>query len=307
MNIVMIAVHKTGNKIVGFRLLDTDSGSIKDVPSNNAKEVILSSKVEIENLAIEGGRIVGSNGTLQRYPAIVNGKLYGKSPLIILFELSNNCYRVANYLGEIVDIAEHQAINYAQTEGIANGKIVPDEAGGAHISSISGTYKQDKLIADKKYGKTLVAKMKILGVKDYSLDEKYTATVTNKETEKVGFGKGVLGIADNGCRDCKKLTTVNFTETLEKLGEASFQGCISLESIVIPEGIVTIPKRCFAQCKKLKEVYLPNSLRNIEDRAFCDCSKLKVIYCGPAPLNIAYGAIPRGVARKIGKFKGDKE
>lgn len=303
MNIVMIAVHKAGNKIVGFRVLDTDSGDKRDITVNSAKEVLLAGKVDIENIKLDGDRVVGSNGALQRYPSIVGGKLNGKSPLIILFELVNKCYRVTNYMGELVDISEQQAISYAETEGIANGKVVHDEDGGAHISSINGCYKQDKLVKDKQYGKTLVAKMSMLGVKTYSLDDNYNASVDNKEAEKIAFGKGVLGIADNGCRDCKKLKEVEFPETLERLGESSFSNCWSLEKVVIPEGVVKIPKRCFLNCIKLKEVYLPNSLREIEDNAFNGCNKLKVIYLGPSPLKIAYGAIPRGVVRKVNKFK----
>lgn len=297
MNIVMIAVHKTGNKIVGFRLLDTDSGKLQDVPNENLKAVIESGNAEVENVKIEGGRIAGSNGTLQRYPTLINGGLYGKSPLVILFELVNNCYRVANYLGEVVDITEQEAIKYSETEGIANGKLVPDENGKSHISSINGTYKQDKLIADKKYGKVLSAKMAMLGVRDYSLDENYRATLTDKKAEEVFFGRGVLGIAHNGCKDCRELKYVKFPATLEELGDSSFCGCISLEEITIPEGITTIPKRCFAFCKNLKQVYMPNSLRKIEDSAFSGCDKLKVIHLGPGPLEIAYGAVPRGVRK----------
>ena len=297
MNIVMIAVHKQGNKIVGFRLLDTDSGKLQNVPNENLKSVLQSGNAEVENISIEGERIVGSNGTLQRYPTLINGALYGKSPLIILFELVNNCYRVSNYLGEVVDITEQEAIKYAETEGIANGKIVPDENGKYHISSISGTYKQDKLVEDKKYGRILSAKMNMLGVKDYSLDENYRATLNDKKAEEITFGRGVLGVAHNGCRDCKELKMVKFPATLEELGDSSFSGCISLEEVTIPEGVKTIPKRCFALCKNLKQIYMPNSLRRIEDGAFSGCDKLKIIHCGPVSLDIAFGAIPGGVKK----------
>lgn len=297
MNIVMIAVHKNGNKIVGFRLLDTDEGKIQDVPSNNVKAVLESNKVTIENLKIDCDRVVGSNGALQRYPSIVNGQLYGKSPLIILFELVNNCYRVTNYMGEIVDIEEQEAIRYANTEGIANGKIVSNDNGEYHISSINGTYKQDKLVQDKKYGKVLVAKMKMLGNSTYTLDENYLATLKNKEAEEVVFGKGVLGIAENGCGSARKLKRVVLPETLETLGKGAFAGCNSLEEIVIPEGVKVIPSRCFAGCSNLKRVTFPNSLRVLDHKAFFGCRKLEFISCGPVKLDIAYNALPSGVKR----------
>lgn len=295
MNIVMIAVHKAGNKIIGFRMLDTDSRDIKDVSYDIVRKVLKDKKADIENIKLEGNTILGSNGKLQRYPVLVNGQLYGRSPLVILFELPNNCYRVTDYSGEIVDMTEDEIIRYGETEGIANGKIVRTEDGKKYISSINGVYKQDKLLISKQYKEKLALKMKLIGFKDYEVTEDGIARVLKRDIEVLNLKDGVVSIADNGFKGCSKLREVVLPKTLERLGKNSFMSCVSLEKIEIPEGIVEIPERCFAKCIKLKEVYLPNSLRVIKSHAFFQCRSLTKVYCGRAPINIAYGAIPSRV------------
>ena len=297
MNIVMIAVHKHGNKIIGFRILDTDSGDIKDVPKDNLREVLQREVVDVENVTLQGTRIVGSNGKLQRYPILVNGRLYGRSPLIILFELADDYYRVTNYMGEIVDIHQSEAIRYAETEGIANGKIITTEDGNKFISSINGTYKQDRLVRDKKYGRTLLNKMKVFGVREYSLDDNYHMMLNDKSVEELRVARGVLGILPNGCKGALRLREVVLPDTLEVLGESAFSGCRSLEVINIPEGVKVIPKRCFLNCTSLREIHLPNSLKIVETHAFMGCNNLKKVYCGPNPVKMEFGALPRGARR----------
>lgn len=297
MNIVMIAVHKTEKKIIGYRLLDTDSGQVKDVPQSNVYSILYAREAEVENIGLEGNRIVGTNGKLQRYPVLVNGQLRGKSPLIILFELVDNRYRVANYTGEIVDIDEIEAIKYSETEGIANGKIVCDNNGNKFISSIKGTYKQDKLARDREYGETLKLKMGLLGVRNYELDDRYYARATDENIEELMLGRGILGIQEKGFKDMRKLKDIYLPNTLMSLGMSGFEGCVSLETIEIPEGIVEIPRSCFSECVNLREVTFPNSLRKVCWAAFYNCRKLKKIYCGPAPIEFEYGALPRGVRR----------
>lgn len=294
MNIVMIAVHKRSNKIIGFRFLDTDSRKVQDVTYDSAYNVLSSGKVGIENIKVDGDKIVGSNGALQRYPCLVGNQLVGKSPLIILFELANNRYRVSNYMGEIVDIEESEAIRYINTEGIANGKVVNNS-----ISSISGTYKQDKILKDMSYGSKLKAKMSLMGVTDIEIDENYMARAKNENIEKAILGKGILGIAEGGFSGCHKLREVKLPNTLVRLGDMSFVSCISLEEIVIPEGVEEIPINCFSACRSLKKVYLPNSLKVIRRMAFHGCSKLKEVSVGPNKIEIEYGAIPRGTRRVV--------
>lgn len=298
MNIAIIAVHRANDKIIGFRLLDIDKGETRDVPYENLLSVIRDGKIQIENANVQGYEVVGTNGKLERYPLLINGVLYGKSPLIILYRLDGGRYRVSNYVGEIVDMNEEDIIKYASTEGVANGKIVEDNKRGRFLSSISGEYRQDELISKKKYGDKLRSKMKLIGARDYTIDDDFNIEVINKDIEVLRLNSGILGIKSHGCRDLKKLKKVVFPDTFEILGVLAFYGCSALEEIELPEGVVVIPHRCFAQCTNLKDVYLPNSLREIGEWAFHGCKKLKRIHYGANPVRETMGSIPRGV-RKI--------
>lgn len=298
----MIAVHKDNlNNIIGFRLLDTDSSIIRDATYESVYAAILEKKTDIENLKIENGKLVGSNGILSRFPVIKGRNLSGLSPLIILFEMENNYYKVTNYLGEIVDISEEEAIRYAETEGIANGKIVTEENGNKHISSINGPYKKDKISLDKKYGEVLIAKRKMFKKNDFGIDGNYMAYAIDTEIERIVLTRGILGLRDNAFKGCKKLKYIELPLTIEKLGIASLAET-AIETIKIPEGIKEIPDRCFEGCKQLKTVCLPNSLLKVNKRAFYGCDKLKTIYKGPNKLEVVYGAIPFGVVQKSNKL-----
>ena len=309
MYMIMIGVHRNqNNDIIGFRILDDDTRKIKDVKYNEVKAVLESGAHKIENLKYENGEVVGSNGALSRFPSIVNGRLSGVSPLIVLEEMPNNVYRVTNYAGEIVEIPEDTAIKYSNTYAIANGKIVTDSATGkTYLSSINGTYRKNRLIKDKQSGAKLSAKMNLIGEDRYGLDENHHAYAKDRTIKEIILGKGVLGIRQQGFKDCVNLTSIGLPKTLEYLGEAAFRGCNSLETIEIPEGVTTIPPRCFALCKNLKAIKLPNSIREIGQSAFHGCDSLAVIFCGPEPINIAFGAVPRGVQWKKRSIKTTRQ
>lgn len=312
MLMVMIGVHKDKNKnIIGFRILDEDTGKVMDVPYNDVLNVLKSGGHTVENIGIDPtdtSKLVGSNGMFNRYPTIVNSRLVGNSSLIILEELPENVYKATNFLGEIVTIDEQRAIAYSKTNGIANGKIVKDgQDGGEHISSILGAYRKSKLIQAKKSGDKLVAKMNILGEDRYKLDDRHNAYAVDKDIEELILGRGALGIKPQGFKDCKRLGTAVLPDTLDKLGQASFLNCESLVTVEMAEGIKEIPARCFANCKSLKAIKLPNSVEKIGHAAFQGCDSLIAIYTGPNDIDIDYGAIPRGVKIIKGSLNRQKK
>ena len=300
MLMVMIGVHKDVNKnIIGFRVLDEDTGKVMDVPYNDVLNVLRAGGHTVENIGIDPtntSKLVGSNGMFDRYPTIVNSRLVGNSSLIILEELPENVYKATNFLGEIVTIDEQKAIAYSKSNGIANGKIVKDgQDGTEHISSILGAYRKSKLIQAKKSGDKLVAKMDILGEDRYKLDDRHNAYAVDKDIQELILGRGALGIRPQGFKDCKRLETVVAPDTLDKLGQASFLDCSNLKTVELVEGIKEIPARCFANCKSLKTIKLPNSIEKIGHAAFQGCDSLIAIYTGPNDMDIDYGAVPRGV------------
>ena len=183
MKIHLIAVHNDINgKPVGFRLLDSDSGQVMDQPYDKVKAVI-QNKVTINGLKLMYGNIVGSNGSLDRYPTFVNNNLTKKS-IVIIATIDDNGYRVCNHDGKIVDQLGDVLIAYCNKNradthgsqddavGIANGKIVTRD-NKQYISAISGTY--DNIQTNKSDIKDKV---------QITIDKKIETNNNNNENDK---------------------------------------------------------------------------------------------------------------------------
>lgn len=282
MYLVLIAIHKCGNQlkdIAGFRILDSDTGEVKDIPYLNVVNTIKNKNVTVDGIDISTGVPKGSNGSFDRYTQLCNNITLGKCPLVIVKEYPNKVYDVANHLGEVSHMDMQSIIDFASVEGIANGKIVQGE-NGSYISSINGEYPKDKSFKDIAYGDKLKAKMALLGIEDIELDSNNLAKGLDKKAEFIALNKGCLGIQPKGFKDFTNLKEVKLLHTCTELGLGAFLNCSSLEKINIVDGTKVIPKRCFENCKALKEIILPNSIRKIESGAFKN-SGLKRASLGP--------------------------
>ena len=144
----MIGTIRQSKSIIGIRLYDTNSGVFKDVPIQSVVAV-LSKGAKIANLDVQGGQLTGTNGSLGRYPTIVNGRLMGNSPLIILNEVGDLGYDVVDWKGTKARYKKEDVVAYSEKNGIANGKVV-EKDGRKFISSISGNYDRVELPLTKK-------------------------------------------------------------------------------------------------------------------------------------------------------------
>lgn len=148
----------------GFRFIDTKTGHVQDVPliavraalSNNASSI---SGIGLNQSVVSGAvkskkdidMFTGTNGSLDRYPALVHGKLISKNSIVILGTLKDGGYRVCNFEGKALNASQSQIMDFGKKVGIANGKIVDNGDGKAYISAISGTFESvdDTLQAPK--------------------------------------------------------------------------------------------------------------------------------------------------------------
>ena len=62
--------------------------------------------------------------------------------------------------------------------------------------------------------------------------------------------------------------------TVETIGNSTFEGCDSLNSIIIPNSVKTIGSKAFCGCGNLTNVSMGNSVETIGDYAFEDCTGL---------------------------------
>jgi hypothetical protein len=68
--------------------------------------------------------------------------------------------------------------------------------------------------------------------------------------------------------NCAALQSVKLPESLETIGEHTFNGCVALESVNMPASLKTIGNTAFRNCQALTLVKLPASLKTIGNNAF---------------------------------------
>lgn len=295
MEFIVIGVHKGPENIVGFRIMNIENGEVSNVSYQKLYSAMTTNKANIINMEIKDGQIAGSNGDISRYPVMVNSELVGKSPLIVLMEMSGDKYKVSNYMGEVVDMDNEMAVRYSESEGIANGKVVTRANGVRFISSIKGEYIKDEVLQDRGRADHVRNKSMILGIRDYAIGEDYSLIVKNKNLVEITIPSGVLILKEGTFSGCGMLERVDIPQTVEVIEAGAFEACGALKEIKIPEGIREIKKGTFKSCGKLKKVILPNSLSVIESGAFFNCRGLKVIECGPNGIENVVTVLPRGV------------
>ena len=136
-------VKDTKNNTAGYRLVDLDDRSVKDVPSIDVINVLSRGNIKIAGLELKGHAIVGSNGSIDRYPVIQNKNIVGTSPLVIATQLLIDGdivgYKVLDWKGTMSNASLQDVIKYAKSNGISNGAI--KRVGNREfVSSISGEY-----------------------------------------------------------------------------------------------------------------------------------------------------------------------
>lgn len=72
---------------------------------------------------------------------------------------------------------------------------------------------------------------------------------------------------------CKNLVALNIPDSVTLLGEYAFEGCTGLKSVTVGKGVQNIPQFCFKNCIALQDLNLLGTV-SISSAAFVNCSKL---------------------------------
>lgn len=156
MDIRLIGIHYADRKcksITGLRLFDADQSKVYDYKYENVRDVIRANKLDVDGLELDTstGELKGSNGALERYPSLLNGRMF-KDKVVILGEIEGIGYRICGAMGKVADAPVKDVLEMCNKIGIANGKLVTS-GDNTIISSISGNYKQIAL-KDSKLNQT---------------------------------------------------------------------------------------------------------------------------------------------------------
>lgn len=123
------------------RLIDANNPQdLKQYPERLVIQGVGSGAVKVENIKVEDGKLVGTNGSIDRYPRIdASGNLMNKPSMVIFNQIGDVGYTVCDYAGRIKMMSTADAVEYARKFDIANGKLVSRD-NIDFISSITGKY-----------------------------------------------------------------------------------------------------------------------------------------------------------------------
>lgn len=139
MALFMVGRILINNQLVGVRLLDSEKGQTKDVPVEQIIQFVGSGKVKIENIQVIDNKIVGINGSIERY-----GVIGQTQSITILSAIKNGDkvegFKVSDCNGVIKNFRVDDIIKLDE-KGIkvANGRVC-ERDGKKYLSAINGEY-----------------------------------------------------------------------------------------------------------------------------------------------------------------------
>ena len=301
------------NKLAGIRLLDVDTGQIKDIKLTTLIQELIDSKLEIKNIDLNNNSslykpsITGTHGSIYKLPRLTaRYEIDDEHPVIIIYKLGNEGFIISNHSGRMAKVSTKQLIDYADThDGISNAKIIR-RGNKQIISAIRGEFPTKQVSEEdsqtfketnQRY-ETINAKMRLVGY-PYRINTDGGLKLTDKQIEEITIAKPVKYIPNWTFKDCNKLEVVNILNTVISIGKNAFSSCSLIKEVNIEEGIEIIEKYAFSRCIRLESISLPDSLvkmgphsfehsgikninipinlTTISEYGFSDCADLKTI------------------------------
>lgn len=108
----------------------------------------------------------------------------------------------------------------------------------------------------------------------------YQKTITKDIGKKLEPRTSLIGtkeIEQEACAHNNRLTYIDISPELEKMGTGVFRDAANLKTVLLEPQLKTLPTDIFNGCINLERIELPNSLKEIGDRAFQNDKSLKAI------------------------------
>lgn len=101
--------------------------------------------------------------------------------------------------------------------------------------------------------------------------------------------KPIVGVVDNGFKDCTGLTGVLMPDSITELGANAFAGCTSLKYVLCPQA-AEIGDFAFSNCTSLRRIELPQRMGTLSSYVLNNCTSLEEITLREGLLEIGTGA-----------------
>jgi len=117
------------------------------------------------------------------------------------------------------------------------------------------------------------------------------AFYANTDLNSVTFGKGLQSLGESAFYYCKKLSSVDLSQTkLISLGGDCFKACSELVAAVFPSTLTQVGAAAFKGCDKLKVASLGNGVESLGESVFEGCSSMQVVILPQALTSIGNSA-----------------
>ena len=144
------------------------------------------------------------------------------------------------------------------------------------------------------------------------------------KVKSIHLGTLVTSIGDSCCKNFTSLTSIDFTQDLESIGEEAFYNCTSLLSFGFNKAkllgkyafcgsglqsidgfnasVQALPEGCFYKCSHLQSVVIPSSIQSIGEYCFASCQSLTSIDL--RAYNISIPSIYSSTFDQVGTIEG---
>ncbi len=271
--LICIAILKNGTSTdeKKFRILDTDTGKVSDIPESNLK----SKNIQIRNLAISDKRIDFIEGKEDKYPLISDSGVSNNIPIII----SSDKYTVmSNYEGRVVKILTRDLLK--KVKYFSNATV------NGHKIEISKAQQNGKSSKVNYLDLILNAKDVPIDIQSFDMRDHY---------KDMGISDNVYKSPDrvfNTYSDGNKITndtsaySFEIVKVEDRVELRSYKGDNYTGLVVIPDKVTHICKAVFRKATAT-ELIMPDTVIYLGENCF-EYSKFKKIKLSKSVTAIPY-------------------
>lgn len=241
MNLIAIAkILNVCGTIVGVRLIDLETGQVKEVKESLLLSAIVSNKVYVANLGTTEKEYYSS---VNKLAGIRNGKRTDiECPITILNKIDTEGYTICEYTGQIHHLSNDEAYYYAKHFGVSNARLnntkktlakYRNEFGYMRMTdNIRGQIRQRKEVIDN-----VNVKLKLLG-EGYTVTPDLSIEVIKKDVNTIRILSPIARIHDSAFDFCDNLHTIKFPPTFKYINGKMLRRIYRLRNIHVAKGSI---------------------------------------------------------------------
>lgn len=111
------------------------------------------------------------------------------------------------------------------------------------------------------------------------------------DVKSINFSDSLTKIGKQAFIGCKNLEEIVLPDTLECVGENAFEDCKMITKVNIPKNMTVIGSRAFAGLSKITEIRIPGTVKMVDEDAFYSCDSLEKIIIEDGVESISYAGL----------------